>query len=504
MVNLKYQQLWTKEVSNLSLTYYTIEQLETMLQKKEISAEELAKLSLDQINAVDEDIKAFITVTEESALEKAKQLDETGQFDKKLAGIPGAIKDNIVTKGIKTTAASKMLENFADPLYDATVTEKLANADALMMGKVNLDEFAMGSSTETSYFKKTTNPWDTDYVPGGSSGGSAASVASGEVMFSLGTDTGGSIRQPASFCGIVGMKPTYGLVSRYGLVAFAPSLDQIGPLTRKVEDNARVLEVLAGHDERDATTSKNAVPSYTENIKQDIKGLRIAVPKQFLGEGVTEDVKESVQNALQMFELLGATWEEVNLPHLPYGDAAYYLIANGEGSSSLARYDGVRFGNRSENGKDMIDMFKQSRAEGFGEEVKRRLLIGSTVLSGEFNEAFFRKAQQVRTLIANDFKVAFEKYDVIVGPTTPTPAFKFGELGDPLTMYMNDMLTVPVNLAGLPALSVPSGFTEAGLPLGLQIIGKHFDEATIYRTAYAYEQATNHHKKRPTIGGANE
>lgn len=505
MDNLKFQQLWkNKEVTILSFTHYTIEQLETMLRNKEISAEEIAQMSIDQIKAVDEDVKAFITVTEESALEKARQIDKDGDFDHNLAAIPGAIKDNIVTKGIPTTAASKMLENFTDPLYDATVTEKLANANALMMGKVNLDEFAMGSSTETSYFKKTANPWDLDYVPGGSSGGSAASVASGEVMFSLGTDTGGSIRQPASFCGVVGMKPTYGLVSRYGLVAFASSLDQIGPITRKVEDNARVLETLAGHDKRDSTSSKNEVPVYTENLQEGVKGLRIAVPKQFLGEGVSDEVRESVQNALQMYELLGATWEEVSMPHLPYADAAYYIIANGEGSSSLGRYDGVRYGHRAENAKDMIDMLKQSRAEGFGEEVKRRLLLGATVLSGDYNETHFRKAQQVRTLIANDFKAAFDQYDLIVGPTTPTSAFKFGELADPLTMYMNDMLTVPVNLAGLPAISVPSGYTEAGLPLGLQIIGKHFDEETIYRAAYAYEQATNHHKKRPTIGGANE
>lgn len=488
----------------MSLLQYTIEQLETMLEKQEISAEEVAKLSLDQINAVDEDVQAFLTVTEEQALEKARKLDEQKQFDSALAAIPGAIKDNILTKGIPTTSASKMLENLKDPLYDATVTEKLAQADALMMGKLNLDEFAMGSSTETSAFKKTKNPWNLDYVPGGSSGGSAAAVAAGEVMFSLGTDTGGSIRQPASFCGIVGMKPTYGLVSRYGLVAFAPSLDQIGPMTRKVTDNARVLEVLAGHDKRDSTSSKQAVPSFTDTIHEDIKGLRIAVPKQFLGEGVSEEIKESVQNALQMFELLGATWEEVNLPHLDYADAAYYIIANGEASSSLARYDGVRYGHRSDNATNMIDMLKQSRAEGFGEEVKRRILLGTTVLSGDYNETYFRKAQQVRTLIANDFRAAFEQYDVIVGPTTPIPAFKFGEQADPLTMYMNDMLTVPVNLAGLPAISVPSGYTEEGLPLGLQIIGKHFDEATIYRTAYAYEQATNHHKKRPTIGGTNE
>src|SRR5699024_5167942 len=279
---------------------------------------------------------------------------------------------------------------------------------------------------------------------------------------------------------------------------------QIGPLTKSVEDNARVLEVLAGHDERDATSSRQAVPSYLETIQQDIKGLKIAVPKQFLSDGVADEVKDSVSNALQMFELLGATWEEVNMPHLDYADAAYYLIANGEASSSLARYDGVRFGNRSDKATDMIDMFKQSRAEGFGEEVKRRLLLGTTVLSGDFNEAYFQKAQKVRTLIKNDFQAAFNHYDLIIGPTTPSPAFKFGEQGDPLTMYMNDMLTVPVNLAGLPALSVPSGYTDAGLPLGLQIIGKHFDEQTIYRAAYAYENATNHHKKRPTIGGANE
>lgn len=504
MASLKYQQLWIKEGSHLSLTHFTIQQVEKMLQKQEISATELAQLSLQQIKAVDDDVQAFITVTEEAALAKAQQLDEQKTFDEKLSAIPGAIKDNIVTKGIRTTAASEMLANFTDPLYDATVTKKLENADSLMMGKVNLDEFAMGSSTETSHFKKTRNPWDLDYVPGGSSGGSAASVAAGQVMYSLGTDTGGSIRQPASFCGIVGMKPTYGLVSRYGLVAFAPSLDQIGPLTRTVEDNARVLEVLAGHDQQDPTSSKQAVPSYLETIKEDVKGLKIAVPKQFLGDGVAEDVKESVKNALQMFELLGATWEEVNMPHLTYADAAYYLIANGEASSSLARYDGVRYGKRTDNATDMIEMFKQSRAEGFGEEVKRRLLLGTTVLSGDFNEAYFRKAQKVRTLINNDFKAAFNQYDLIIGPTTPTPAFKFGELADPLTMYMNDMLTVPVNLAGLPALSIPSGYTETGLPLGLQIIGKHFDEQTIYRAAYAYEQATNHHKKRPTIGGASE
>src|SRR5690625_3929243 len=379
----------------MGLYNYSIKQIEKMLHKKEISAEELATISFDQIDKVDDDVNAFLTLNKEETLKKAKEIDEKQAFDKKLSAIPGAIKDNIVTKGIRTTCGSKILENFDDPLYDATVTERLANENALMIGKVNLDEFAMGSSTETSAYKKTTNPWNPEYVPGGSSGGSAAAVSAGEVMFSLGTDTGGSVRQPASFCGIVGMKPTYGLVSRYGVVAFAPSLDQVGPLTRTVEDNARVLEVIAGHDANDSTSSKKAVPSYTDALIEDIKDLKIAVPKQFLGEGVAEEVKESVGNALQMFELLGATWEEVSLPHLSYADATYYLIANGEASSSLARFDGVRFGKRADNASDMIDMLKQSRSEGFGEEVKRRILMGTTVLSGEFNQTYFRKAQQV-------------------------------------------------------------------------------------------------------------
>src|SRR5690625_3035169 len=490
----------------MALYNYTIKQVEKMLHNEEISAKELAEMSIEQIKSVDEKVKAFLTVNEEKALEKAKQIDEEKSYDKKLSAIPGAIKDNIVTKGIKTTCASQMLANFDDPLYDATVIEKLNDEDALLIGKVNMDEFAMGSSTETSSFQKTYNPWNVNHVPGGSSGGSAAAVAAGEVMFALGSDTGGSVRQPASFCGIVGMKPTYGLVSRYGLVAMAPSLDQIGPMTRTVEDNARVLEVIAGHDKNDMTSSKEQVPAYAENLTSELKGLKIAVPKQFLGEGVSEEVKESVENALKMYELLGATVEEVNLPHLAYADAVYYIIANAEVSSSLARFDGVRFGHRSEEASDMIDMFKKSRTEGFGEEAKRRILTGSTILSGRdnFNEAYFRKAQKVRTLIANDFKAAFEHYDVIMGPTTPTPAFEFGAKGDPLTMYMSDMLTVPVNLAGVPAISVPNGYTEEGLPLGLQIIGKHFDEQTIYRAAYTYEQATNHHKKRPDLGGAEE
>ncbi len=485
----------------MSLSNYSIKEIETMLHKGEISAEELVNLSLSQIEAVDEEVKAFLRVEAEKAKEKAQKLDEEGSYKGKLAGIPGSIKDNILTKGVPTTGASKMLENLADPLYDANLVERLVDEDAILVGKVNLDEFAMGISTETSAFQATKNPWNLDHVPGGSSGGSAASVAAGEVMFSIGTDTGGSIRQPASFCGVVGMKPTYGLVSRYGMVAMAPSLDQAGPITRTVEDNARVLEVIAGHDRRDATSVKQDIPHYADNLSKDIKGLKIAVPKEFLSDGVDAEVKESVENALQMLELLGATWEEVSLPHLNYADATYYALAFSEAASSLARYDGVRYGHRAEQFDDVIDLFKRSRSEGFGEEVKRRILLGTAFLSGEFNESIFRKAQKVRTLIARDFQVAFSKFDLVLGPTTATPAFKFGEAKDGNTM--GDILAAPANLAGLPAITVPCGFSEEGLPLGLQLIGNHFEEQKLYNVAYAYEQATNHHKKRPTIGGAN-
>lgn len=487
----------------MTLSNYSIKEIEEMLHKGDISAKELVELSFKQIEAIDDDIKAFLTLDEENAKAQAEKIDETKDYDGKLAGIPGAIKDNIVTKGVRTTGASKMLANLEDPLYDATLVERLKAAGAIPVGKVNLDEFAMGSATDTSAFQKTMNPWNTDHVPGGSSGGSAASVAAGEVMFSIGTDTGGSIRQPAAYCGVVGMKPTYGLVSRYGLIAMAPSLDQAGPITRTVEDNARVLEVIAGQDRRDATSANVDIPAYAENLSDNIKGLKIAVPKEFLSEGIDEEVRESVQNALQMLELLGAEWEEVSLPHLSYADATYYAIAYSEGTSSLARYDGVRFGHRAEEYDDVIDMFKRSRAEGFGDEVKRRLLVGTTFLSGEFNESIYRKAQKVRTLIGQDFAAAFEKFDLIVGPTAATPAFRFDDdVENSLKMYTSDILATPANLAGLPALSVPCGYSEEGLPLGLQIIGNHYTEQIIYNAAYAYEQATNHHKKRPTIGGA--
>lgn len=485
----------------MTLHKYSITQLENMLQNKDISALELTEMSLNQIKSVDTEVQAFLTVTEEAAKKKAKALDEEQAAGKGLAGVPASIKDNIVTKGIRTTCASSMLDNFTDPLYNATLVEKLNEAGAVSVGKVNLDEFAMGSTTETSAFQKTKNPWNTDYVPGGSSGGSAASVAAGEVNFSIGSDTGGSIRQPAAFCGITGMKPTYGLVSRYGLVAMAPSLDQAGPLTRTVADNAKVLTTIAGHDVNDATSSKNTVPDYSEAIKEDVKGLKIAIPKQFMTETISDDVREAVHNAVKIYESLGAVCEEVDMPQLAYADAAYYIISSAEGASAMARYDSVRFGHRAESAENMIDMYKQSRTEGFGKEVKRRIMLGTAMLSGEWNEGYFRKAQKVRTLIANNFQQVFANYDLILGPTTAQEAFKLGETPDSEIMRMNDILNVAVNLAGVPALSIPAGFATSGLPVGVQLIGNHFDESTVYRAGYTFEQATDFTTKLPTIGG---
>ena len=484
----------------MSLLNHSIKELEEKLHNKEITAKELVEASIERIKEVDDQVQAFITVDEENAIKAAEELD-TGE-DGKLFGIPAGIKDNIVTKALKTTVGSQLLKNFEHPLYDATVINKLNQEKAMTLGKLNMDEFAMGSSTENSSFSKTRNPWNTGYVPGGSSGGAAAAVAAGEVLFALGSDTGGSIRQPAAYCGVVGIKPTYGRVSRFGLVAFASSLDQVGPITRTVEDNARVLEVIAGHDERDATSANLEVPTYTDALTGDVKNLKIGVPKEYLSEEVNPEVKEAVQKALGVYEKLGATWEEVSLPHSKYAEAAYYLVSSSEASANLARYDGVRYGERSENAKNMLEMYKLSRSEGFGDEVKRRIMLGTFALSSGNYEEYFEKAQKVRTLIKQDFENAFEKYDVIIGPTTPTTAFKFGEkTDDPLAMYANDVLTVPVNLAGVPAMSVPCGFSSEGLPIGLQIIGKHFDEETVYRAAHAYEQATDHHTKRPQLGG---
>lgn len=485
----------------MSLFEHKISELHELLHKRDLSVSDLVDESYKRIGEVEGKVQAFLTLDEENARAAAKALDDKVIQNKptsKLYGLPIGIKDNIVTKGLRTTAASKILENF-DPIYDASVIQKLKQAETVTIGKLNMDEFAMGSSNENSGFKKTFNPWNLDRVPGGSSGGSAASVAAGEVLFSLGSDTGGSIRQPASFCGVVGMKPTYGLVSRFGLIAFASSLDQIGPITRNVEDNAFLLKAIAGYDEMDSTSANVDIPDYIASLTGDIKGLRIAVPKEYLGEGVNEEVRKSVMDALVILERLGATWEEVSLPHSKYALATYYLLSSSEASANLARFDGVRYGYRSPNAENLLEMYKMTREEGFGEEVKRRIMLGTFALSAGYYDAHYKKAQKVRTLIKQDFEKVFEQYDVIVGPTTPTPAFKLGEnTRDPMTMYANDILTIPVNLAGVPAISVPCGF-DKGLPLGLQIIGRHFDESTVYKVAHAFEQATDFHKQQPEL-----
>ncbi|MFV2046803.1 Asp-tRNA(Asn)/Glu-tRNA(Gln) amidotransferase subunit GatA [Metabacillus sp. YM-086] len=485
----------------MALFDHKISELKELLHKKEITVSDLVDESYKRIQEVDDKVGAFLALNEDQARTYAKELDEAlnsrNEFGL-LFGMPIGVKDNIVTKGLRTTCASKILENF-DPIYDATVVKHLQNAEAVTIGKLNMDEFAMGSSTENSSIKPTRNPWNLETVPGGSSGGSAAAVAAGEVPFSLGSDTGGSIRQPAAFCGVVGLKPTYGRVSRFGLVAFASSLDQIGPVTRSVEDNAFLLQAISGVDEMDSTSANVEVPDFLSSLTGDVKGLKIAVPKEYLGEGVNEEVKQSVLDALKVLEGLGATWEEVSLPHSKYALATYYLLSSSEASANLARFDGVRYGHRSDNAENLIELYKQSRAEGFGNEVKRRIMLGTYALSSGYYDAYYKKAQKVRTLIKKDFEDVFEKYDVIIGPTTPTPAFKIGEnVKDPMTMYANDILTIPVNLAGVPGISVPCGLSN-GLPLGLQIIGKHFDESTVYRVAHAFEQATDHHKAKPEL-----
>lgn len=476
-------------------------ELHQLLHKKELSVTDLVDESYKRIQQVDGQVQAFLTLDEEQARKTAKGLDAKLTTDESkglLFGMPIGIKDNIVTKGLRTTCASKILANF-DPIYDATVVQKLQKAETITIGKLNMDEFAMGSSTENSGFQMTRNPWNLEAVPGGSSGGSAAAVAAGEVLFTLGSDTGGSIRQPASYCGVVGLKPTYGRVSRFGLVAFASSLDQIGPITRTVEDNAYLLQAISGLDPMDSTSANIDVPNFVQSLTGDIKGLKIAVPKEYLGEGVSEPVRQSVLDALKVLEKLGAVWEEVSLPHSKYALAAYYLLSSSEASANLSRFDGVRYGYRSANAENLIELYKNTRAEGFGEEVKRRIMLGTFALSSGYYDAYYKKAQKVRTLIKKDFDDVFEKYDVIIGPTAPTPAFKIGEnVADPLTMYANDILTIPVNLAGVPGISIPCGF-ENGLPLGLQIIGRHFDEATVYRVAHAFESATNYHQQKPEL-----
>ncbi|HEL2651676.1 TPA: Asp-tRNA(Asn)/Glu-tRNA(Gln) amidotransferase subunit GatA [Streptococcus suis] len=482
----------------------TIDELHDLLVKKEISATELTKATLEDIKSREGAVDAFLTITEDVALAQAAALDEKGiDADNVMAGIPLAVKDNISTKGILTTAASKMLYNY-EPIFDATSVSQAYAKDMIVVGKTNMDEFAMGGSNENSAFKPTKNAWDQTKVPGGSSGGSAAAVAAGQVRLSLGSDTGGSIRQPAAFNGIVGMKPTYGTVSRFGLIAFGSSLDQIGPFSQTVKENAQLLNVISGHDVKDATSTINEIADFTSKIGQDIKGMKIALPKEYMGEGIDPQVKETILKAAKHLESLGAIIEEVSLPHSKYGVAVYYIIASSEASSNLQRFDGIRYGFRAEDATNLDEIYVKTRSQGFGEEVKRRIMLGTFSLSSGYYDAYFKKAGQVRTLIIQDFEKVFADYDLILGPTAPTVAFGLDTLNhDPVAMYLADLLTIPVNLAGLPGLSIPAGFVE-GLPVGLQLIGPKYSEETIYQVAAAFEATTDYHKQQPVIfGGAN-
>ncbi|HEL1619494.1 TPA: Asp-tRNA(Asn)/Glu-tRNA(Gln) amidotransferase subunit GatA [Streptococcus suis] len=482
----------------------TIDELHDLLVKKEISAVELTKATLEDIKSREGAVDAFLTITEDAALAQAAALDEKGiDADNVMAGIPLAVKDNISTKGILTTAASKMLYNY-EPIFDATSVAQAYAKDMIVVGKTNMDEFAMGGSNENSAFKPTKNAWDQTKVPGGSSGGSAAAVAAGQVRLSLGSDTGGSIRQPAAFNGIVGMKPTYGTVSRFGLIAFGSSLDQIGPFSQTVKENAQLLNVISGHDVKDATSTINEIADFTSKIGQDIKGMKIALPKEYMGEGIDPQVKETILKAAKHLESLGAIIEEVSLPHSKYGVAVYYIIASSEASSNLQRFDGIRYGFRAEDATNLDEIYVKTRSQGFGEEVKRRIMLGTFSLSSGYYDAYFKKAGQVRTLIIQDFEKVFANYDLILGPTAPTVAFGLDTLNqDPVAMYLADLLTIPVNLAGLPGLSIPAGFVE-GLPVGLQLIGPKYSEETIYQVAAAFEATTDYHKQQPVIfGGAN-
>jgi len=483
----------------------SISELHRQLVNKERSAQELTQQTLDHIEAVEPQLHSFLHLMADEAKTAAQQVDEkiaAGKAIAPLEGIPIAIKDNLCMTGVPTTCGSRMLENFVPP-YESTVTRRVKENGGLVMGKTNLDEFAMGSSTENSAYTLTNNPWDLSRVPGGSSGGSAAAVAAEESVVALGSDTGGSIRQPASFCGVVGLKPTYGLVSRFGLVAFASSLDQIGPFGRTVEDTAILLSAIAGRDPADSTSLEVEVPDYTQYLKPELpkdKKLKIGIITETFGEGLSEEVKTTVQNAIKQLEDLGAEVVEISCPRFRYGLPAYYIIAPSEASSNLARYDGVRYGKRSEQGDNLVSMYTKTRAEGFGEEVKRRIMVGTYTLSAGYYDAYYLKAQKVRTLIKQDFEKAFESVDLLVSPTAPMTAFQTGEkTDDPLSMYLSDLTTVPVNLAGLPAINVPCGFDSNGLPVGMQLIGNVLREDQLLHTAYAYEQATPWHQQKPEI-----
>jgi len=486
----------------LELYNLTIHELSEKLRRKELTSSELTEVFLKRIDAVEVKIKAYITIAKDDAVKQAKEADKrlaSGRDITPLTGVPISVKDIFCTQGMLTTCASKILNNFVPP-YDATIIKKLKDAGAVILGKNNMDEFAMGSSTENSAFVVTKNPWDTERVPGGSSGGSAASVAAGECAASVGTDTGGSIRQPASCCGVVGLKPTYGRVSRYGIVAFASSLDQAGPLTKDIKDCAVLLNTIAGHDPHDATSIEAPVPDYTAGLGKGIRGIRVGIPREYFIKGLDSDVEQAVRDAIEVLKKNGASIVDVSLPHTDYAIAVYYLVATAEASSNLARYDGVKYGYRASNNSNLLEMYCKSRDEGFGPEVKRRIMLGTYALSAGYYEAYYKKASQVRTIIKNDFEEAFKRCDVIVTPTSPTPAFKIGEkVADPLTMYLSDIFTISCNLAGIPGLSLPCGFTKENLPIGLQILGKPMDEETVLKTAYSFEQATEWYKKRPSI-----
>lgn len=478
----------------------TAHEIRDMIKEKKISSKEATQSALDRIEKVEDKVESFVTVLADEALAQAETVDKkiaAGEDAGPLAGVPMALKDNMCTKDILTTCSSKMLYNFKPP-YNATVTDKLADAGTVLLGKVNMDEFAMGSSTENSYFKKTKNPYDITKVPGGSSGGSAACVAADEAYFSLGSDTGGSIRQPASLCGCVGMKPTYGSVSRFGLIAFASSLDQIGPLAKDVTDCAMVLNQIAGYDPKDSTSVNVAHPDFEKALTGDVKGLKIGVPQEYFGAGISAETAAAVNAALSNMKSVGAECSDMSLPLNEYALPAYYMISSAEASSNLARFDGVKYGFRAEKFDDLVDLYRQTRSEGFGAEVKRRIMIGTYALSSGYYDAYYKKAQQVRTMIMNDFAKAFETYDVLITPASPTTAFGIGEkTSDPIQMYMADICTVSVNIGGLPAIVIPCGYDAAGLPIGIQIIGKPFDEATVLNTAYALEKTIT--KVKPNL-----